>query len=117
MAHNTSTKCTSHLVLLLLIVGLSIFWSTCSKATIISKEEAERIAASEIEKYASKEGVPLSQFGEPRVRYNEQVDAWEIYYKSESRPIHHVSILIDRFRNVELLQDIEQMQPTSSSGE
>jgi hypothetical protein len=116
MVHNTSKKRLSQLVLLLLIVGSSIFWSTCSKPTKIAKEEAERIAASEIEKYASKEGISLSQFGEHRVRYIEQVDAWEIYWKSESKPIHHVSILIDRFRNVELLQDIEQIQPTSSSG-
>ena len=109
MAPNTSKKCLSQLVLLLLVVSSFIFWSTCSKPPIIPQEEAERIAASEIEKFAIKEGISLSQFGEPRVRYNEQVDAWEIYYKSDSKPIHHVSILIDRFRNVELLQDIEQM--------
>lgn len=76
---------------------LFIFLGGCSSNTAVTEGTAQKIAAINLQKYAERNNIPLTQFGAPEIRFNKDLQVWEIYSQSSEIPKHHVVILVDKF--------------------
>ena len=96
------------LVILLLAAGvlvLGLFW----RPPTLSEADAEKLATIRLDEYAQEANIRAEKFNRTRVEYFEQEKVWQILYRSNTDPVHELSILVDNFRNVELHKDIRSV--------
>ena len=96
---------------LLLIVAtiIMISQSGCFEKHQWSEKERETIAMKALADYAKKENIPIERFKHSPSEINhfsKQAQVWVLYYESDSKPVHRLTIIIDQFGNAEVHREI-----------
>jgi hypothetical protein len=96
---------TFFLILLLVVLFSNL---ACSEKHEWSRKEAEGKAFKALESYAMKEEISVDRF-EPsaeKTYFDKKAEVWVVRYKSSTKPVHRVNIIVDQFGNTELHREI-----------
>jgi hypothetical protein len=90
----------AHRIVALLFAVLFFIYG-CNEKKPISEAEAQQLAANKLVDYAKRHNLSVDQFSGPEVRYNKELELWEIHYQSNTTPKHNVALMVGKSGGVE----------------